>query len=79
MVLDLGGCTGRLRSYSFLGKWHALRIGWVLLDAAMVVTEAGAFLFWQMDDSDIIFRERHKRIVYAVRIAIDRSFRPKSG
>ena len=37
LMFDPGGCTGRLRSCSFLGGRHALRIGWAYLDAAMVV------------------------------------------
>ena len=42
-MLDPGGCTSRLRGCPFLGGRHALRIGWVRLNAAMVA-EAGAFL-----------------------------------
>ena len=79
LVFDPGGCTGRLRSCPFLGRWHALRTGWAHLDVAMVVTEAGAFCFWQMNNSVIIFRERDKGIVYAVGIAIDRCFPPNLG
>ena len=39
-----GGLIGYLRGCPFLGGRHALRIGWVHLDATMVVEEAGAFL-----------------------------------
>ena len=43
LVSKPGGCTGHLRGYPFLGGRHALRRGWVRLDAAMV-SKAGAFL-----------------------------------
>ena len=42
-MFDPSGHTGRLRGCPFLGGWHALRIGWARLDAA-IVAEAGAFL-----------------------------------
>ena len=32
LVFDPGGCTGRLRDYSFLGGRYALRIGWARLN-----------------------------------------------
>ena len=35
-VLDPGGYTGHLRDGPFLGGWHALRIGWARLNAAMI-------------------------------------------
>ena len=38
-MFDPGGCTGRQRSCPFLGRGHALRIGWARLDAAMVVAD----------------------------------------
>ena len=43
LAFDSGGCTGRLRGCRVLGGWHALRRGWVRLDAEMA-SEAGAFL-----------------------------------
>ena len=71
LVLDPGGCTGRLRSCPFLGEQHNLRIGWTRLNAAMVVTEAEV-MFWQKDDLGISFsRERYKQFVS---IAVDRCF-----
>ena len=42
-MFDPGCCTGRLRGCPFLGKRHALRVGWARLDAVMIA-EAGAFL-----------------------------------
>ena len=63
-----GGCNGRLRGCPFLGERHNLRIGWTLLDAAMVVTEAEASV-WQKDDLGLpFFRERYKQFVS---IAVD--------
>ena len=63
-MFDPGGSTGRLRACPFLGTWHALLCG-ELLDRAPDGTR-GWRVFWQVDDSDIIFQERDERIVYAV-------------
>ena len=70
-MFDPSGCNGRLRSCPFLGERHNLRIGWTLLDAAMVVTEAEASV-WQKDDLGLPFyRERYKKFGS---IAVDRCF-----
>ena len=53
-MFDLSGCNGRLRSCPFLGERHNLRIGWTLLDAAMVVTEDEVSV-WQKDDLGLPF------------------------
>ena len=45
LEFEVGGCTGRLDSCPFLGGRYTLRIiRWTHLNAAMGVTEAGAFL-----------------------------------
>ena len=66
MFFDPGGCTGRLRACPFLGAWRALLCG-EGFDWAPGGTRSWMEYFnGRMDDPDTIFRERDRRIVYAV-------------
>ena len=71
LVFDPGGSTARLRACPFLGAWHALLCGEVFVwapDGTQGWSVFGRWVTW-----NIIFRERYKLIVYAVRIAVFRS------
>ena len=70
-MFDLGGSTGRLRACPFLGTWRALLCGELLILERL--EEAGVCFGWK-DGSGVILQERERRIVYAVRIAVDRCF-----
>ena len=70
-MFDPGGSTGRLRACLFLGRWRALLCGELLILERL--EEAGVF-FGGKDGSGVILQERDSRIVYAVRIAVDRCF-----
>ena len=44
-MFDPGDCiVGHLRGCPSLGGWYALHIGWAVLDAAIMIAEAGAIL-----------------------------------
>ena len=69
LVFDPGGSTGRLRACPFLRGRSALLCGDVFVWASD--SARGWSVFWyKMEEWNIIFRERYKRLVYAVRIAV---------
>ena len=72
LVFDPGGSTGRLHACPFVETWRTLLCGEVTVWA--LDGTRGWSVFWQVDDRNIIFRERDKRIVYAVRVAVNRCF-----
>ena len=70
-MFDPSGSTGRLCACPFLGTWRALLCGEVIV---RVLDEIAAF-FRGMDDSGVKkLQEWYRRIIYAVRIAVDRCF-----
>ena len=69
LVFDFGGSTGRLRACPFLETWRGLFCGEVFVWAPDGTQSCSAFGGWMT--RNVIFRERYKRIVYAVRVAIN--------
>ena len=65
-MFDSEGSKGHLRVCPFLEAWHVLLCGEIFEWAPDGTRGWMERFFWQIDDSDIIFRERDKRIVYAV-------------
>ena len=67
-MFDSDGLTGRLRACPLLGTWHALLSGDVIVGA---LDEAAAFFGGRITRE--LYEERDSRIIYAARIAVDRS------
>ena len=67
LIFDRGGSTGRLRACPFLGTWHALFCGEVLVRERLVAILS---VFWQKKILGISFSGvRYKQLV---RIAVSR-------
>ena len=75
-MFDPGGSTGRPRACPFLRTLRALLCGEVPVRA---LEEATAFVFRMHDSGVLNLQEWYRRIVYAVRIAVDRCFSPQLG
>ena len=70
-MFDPGGSTGHLRACSVLGTWRALLCGEVFVRA---LNETAARLGGWMTRNHHRAGKVHRRIVYAVRIAVDPCF-----